>query len=203
MRAHSLELSNHENAMNTHILDVANEFSTRPFGRDRSDGDGNAESFLEEHLIPALREHAHVTVDLSGTNAYGSPFLEGAFGGLARATLRDRTILRDDKWNPEKQLQQHLEIVHASLPSVEKESWYHIISAYRRHWRAILERTVGDLERGFLHDKAWDLTEEQLNQKIQGMHAKLPPAEQAVRAYITEVCRRHWQAWQAMKEGAR
>jgi len=195
MRAHSLEPSNHENAMNTHILDVANEFSTIPFGRDHSDGDGNAKDFLEEHLIPAMHKHAHVTVDLSGVDTYGSPFLEGAFGGLARA------ILRDKKWNlTEERLGQILEIKHAQLSSVEEEARYHITSAYRRHWRAILEKAFGDLDHNFLHDKTWNLTEEQLNQKIQDMHTKLPPAEQAVRDYMAGVYRSHWQA---VKEGAR
>jgi len=190
-----LNFSNTENTMKTHILDVATEFSTHPFGYVRSDGGGSAEAFLEDYLIPAMRKHAHVTVDLSGTNAYGSPFLEGAFGGLARA------ILSGKAWT-EEQLKQRIDIVHAKLPSVEKEAWEHITSVYRRHWRAILKQAFddGDWDRGFSHDKAWDLTEEQLNQKIQGMPAKLPPAEQAVRDYITEVCRRHRQA---MKEGAR
>lgn len=184
-----MNFSNPETTMKTHILDVATEFSTHPFGYVRSDGGGSAEAFLEDYLIPAMRKHAHVTVDLSGTNAYGSPFLEGAFGGLARA------ILRDKAWNlTEEQLKRRLKIVHAKLPSVEKEAREHITGVYRWHWREILEREFGDLERGFLHAKTWNLTEEQLNQKIQGMPAKLPPAEKAVRDYMAGVYRHHWQA---------
>ncbi|MDA8002309.1 MAG: STAS-like domain-containing protein [Alphaproteobacteria bacterium] len=109
-----------------YVLNVADEFSPRPFGRYRSDGERSAEEFREKHLIPAMSQHEHVTVDLSGTNYYGSSFLEETFGGLVRA-IRTRKVLditEDD-------LNARLKIVHEKLPSIEEEAKQYIQEAWK------------------------------------------------------------------------
>jgi hypothetical protein len=63
---------------------VATDFSRWPGGRWRTDGPFTGERFRDELLLPALREHGRVTVDLDGAWGYGSSFLDEAFGALAR-----------------------------------------------------------------------------------------------------------------------
>ena len=72
-------------------IDVAKEFSPYPSGRVTKDGDFNGERFRREHLLPAIHQAlskgndtSSVVVDLDGVRAFGSSFLEEAFGGLAR-----------------------------------------------------------------------------------------------------------------------
>lgn len=85
------------------IIDLAKDFSDRPFGRYLTDDpDRSAEKFRNDLLIPALKKYDHVTVDLSGTVYYGSPFLEETFGGLIRHgyhqdTLKDQLTIKHDK----------------------------------------------------------------------------------------------------------
>lgn len=95
--------------MSNHTIDVARDFTDRPFGRYRTDGDRSGEVFRDDLLIPALNKYDHVTVDLSGTNYYGSSFLEEAFGGL----------LRHDFGKSE--VQEKLKVLHDKLPSVVVE----------------------------------------------------------------------------------
>lgn len=86
--------------MTRYTIDVAKEFSRKPFGRLRSDGDYSAEVFRDDRLLPALREYDRVIVDLSGSNLYGSSFLEEAFGGLtdtiSRSELRLKLVVKHD-----------------------------------------------------------------------------------------------------------
>jgi len=72
-------------------IDVAREFSPYPSGRVTKDGDYNGERFRKEVLIPAIKTALNtkgvtpsVIIDLDGVRAFGSSFLEEAFGGLAR-----------------------------------------------------------------------------------------------------------------------
>ncbi len=95
--------------MSEFTIDVARDFSRFPFGRYRADGDRSGEVFREEKLAPAIRDHDHVTVDLSGSNYYGSSFLEETFGGLVR-----KHFTRD-------QLNEKLTVKHDKLPSVVLE----------------------------------------------------------------------------------
>ena len=90
-------------------INVAKEFSPFPFGRYRADGDRSGEVFREEQLVPAIRNHDHVTVDLSGSNYYGSSFLEEAFGGLVRNHFTKN------------QLDEKLTVKHDKLPSIVAE----------------------------------------------------------------------------------
>ena len=100
--------------MTEHTIDIAREFTKFPFGRYRDDGDKSAEVFREDILIPALNDYDRVTVDLGGTNYYGSSFLEETFGGLVR-----QGFTKDE-------LKQKLRIKHTVLPSIEQEAWIYI-----------------------------------------------------------------------------
>lgn len=70
--------------MTTKLISIANDFSPFPAGRYRTDGPYPGEAFREDLLVPALKTFGEVTVDLDGTNGFGSSFLEEAFGGLVR-----------------------------------------------------------------------------------------------------------------------
>jgi len=105
--------------MNKTTIDVAKQFTDRPFGRYRADGNRSAQVFREDLLLPALRTHDHVTVDLSGTNFYGSSFLEEVFGGLVR-----EGFTKD-------QLNRKLTVLHDKLPSVVTEAEEYIREAAR------------------------------------------------------------------------
>ena len=100
--------------MTEYTIDLATEFTDFPFGRYRDDGDMSAEVFREDILIPALNHHDRVTVNLGGTNYYGSSFLEETFGGLVRQGFT------------KEELEEKLKIVHKALPSIEEEAWVYI-----------------------------------------------------------------------------
>ena len=63
---------------------IANSFSKYPAGRSKSDGDFSGER-LREIVDPMLRASELVIVDITGTEGFGSSFLEEAFGGLIRS----------------------------------------------------------------------------------------------------------------------
>lgn len=66
------------------IINIAREFSEFPVGRFYGDGPDSGERFRDEILEPALRDGEGVVVLLSGTEGYGSSFLDEAFGGVVR-----------------------------------------------------------------------------------------------------------------------
>jgi STAS-like domain of unknown function (DUF4325) len=68
--------------MKSIILSVARDFSPSPAGRYIEDGPFPGAVFRDTILIPAVQNNDVVTVDLDGTDGYGSSFLEEAFGGL-------------------------------------------------------------------------------------------------------------------------
>lgn len=98
-------------------VSVAKEFSTRPFGRFRSDGPDSGERFRDECLVPALEKYKMVAINLDDTLGYGSSFLEEAFGGLVRI-----------KGYSARDLQARLRIV-SSRPSYERRVWQFILEA--------------------------------------------------------------------------
>lgn len=67
------------------VIRLANEFTSRPGGRYRGDGDFSGEEFRDAILIPALQTGKIVYVVLDGAEGYSGAFLEEAFGGLIRA----------------------------------------------------------------------------------------------------------------------
>lgn len=87
---------------------MVKRFSSKPFGRYRGDSEYSAEAFREDILIPELLQDQVVTVDLSGSNLYGSSFLEEAFGGLKSRFSED-------------ELKRKLLVKHDLLPSIVEE----------------------------------------------------------------------------------
>lgn len=68
----------------TMTIRIASDFSRFPAGRYTTDGPYSGQGFLENKLIPALKNSGSVKIVLDGTMGYGSSFLEEAFGGLVR-----------------------------------------------------------------------------------------------------------------------
>lgn len=68
----------------TFLYKISTQFSEFPAGRYPEDGPHNGESFRENVLAPLLQKYGKLTIDLDGTDGYGSSFLEEAFGGLIR-----------------------------------------------------------------------------------------------------------------------
>lgn len=73
------------------MIDIATEFSPYPSGRDENDGKFNGTKFRQHLLIPAIKsalagppDERKIIIDIDGVRAFGSSFLEEAFGGLAR-----------------------------------------------------------------------------------------------------------------------
>ncbi|RII79140.1 STAS-like domain-containing protein [Pseudomonas monteilii] len=65
-----------------HRIDVAERFSDMPYGRDDKDGDDNGLRFRKDVLLPALKDHEYIIIDLNGTMGCGSSFGDEAFAGL-------------------------------------------------------------------------------------------------------------------------
>lgn len=67
-----------------HKIRLAADFTSVPFGRYRSDGPHSGEVFRDDVLIPALRAHDSVLIDIDGVEGLPSSFWEEALGGLIR-----------------------------------------------------------------------------------------------------------------------
>jgi len=63
---------------------VATDFSRYPAGRFFEDGPNSGQRFREEYLAPIINDEDRIVIDFDGARAYGSSFLEEAFGGLVR-----------------------------------------------------------------------------------------------------------------------
>ncbi|MGL4844123.1 MAG: STAS-like domain-containing protein [Aeromonas veronii] len=64
---------------------IGRQFSDDPSGRFYTDGNGSGEEFREEILVPALRKHGRIEIDIStDVEGYGSSFLSEAFGGVVK-----------------------------------------------------------------------------------------------------------------------
>jgi len=83
-----------------HIIEICSDFSKYPAGRYKTDGPYSGQHFLEDFLLPALKEpDTTVEVDMDGTLGYGSSFLQAAFGDLVTAgytesELQERLFLK-------------------------------------------------------------------------------------------------------------
>lgn len=64
------------------IIDVGNEFSDMPFGRDEKDGEDNGLRFRRELLLKKLAEYEYVVIDLTNVLGCPSSFSDEAFAGL-------------------------------------------------------------------------------------------------------------------------
>lgn len=75
------------------MIDLANEFGKYPAGRFPTDGSYNGELFREKFLKPYLKKLVEgnrsekLIIDIDGVRAFGSSFIEEAFGGLIRAGI--------------------------------------------------------------------------------------------------------------------
>ena len=65
-------------------INIGSDFSEFPVGRFRSDGPDSGQRFREDFLEPALSSGQSVIIEMSGTDGYGSSFLDEAFGGIIR-----------------------------------------------------------------------------------------------------------------------
>ena len=73
-----------EKAMQEFTITIGKDYSPTPGGRYIRNGDHSGEHFRDTVLVPALKEHDHLTVYLDGTVGYAGSFLEEVFGGLIR-----------------------------------------------------------------------------------------------------------------------
>lgn len=78
--------------MKSTMISVAADFSPSPAGRYKGDGPFPGEVFRDKLLVPAVNNNDVVTVDLDGTDGYGSSFLEEAFGGLVRKGFSETVL---------------------------------------------------------------------------------------------------------------
>lgn len=84
-------------------ITVAQDFTKYPGGRTPDDGPSSGEELREKFLLPALRTHDKVNVDLNGTMGYAASFLDEAFGklvykGFSGQELRRRLHLVGPDW---------------------------------------------------------------------------------------------------------
>ena len=105
--------------MTVKTINIAEDFSPYPAGRDDRDGEGNhGQRFRDDFLIPSLNDRTIdiLRVILDGTETLGGSFLEEAFGGLVRAGF------------PRKELKARLEIVaiDAAYETFRKLTWKYI-----------------------------------------------------------------------------
>lgn len=101
--------------MSVATISVTNDFSEYPAGRYRVDGPGSGEVFRDDYLVPLLKSHDVVEVDLDGAMGYGSSFLEETFGGL----------VRQHQFSAEN-LHQKLKFKSDDEPSLIDEIWMYI-----------------------------------------------------------------------------
>ena len=71
------------------------DYTHFPGGRFSTDGEGNAEDFRTEYLVPPLRENQYILLNLDGVNGYPASFLDAAFGGLVRDEGFDSNFVED------------------------------------------------------------------------------------------------------------
>jgi hypothetical protein len=81
--------------MNTKKIKVS-DFSTKPYGRFKHEGNSNGEKYRTEVLVPYFKQYDKIIIDLDGTYGYPSSFREEAFGGLARIYTTEDVLKKLD-----------------------------------------------------------------------------------------------------------
>jgi hypothetical protein len=76
------------------VIDVGVDFTRYPAGRTMTDGPFCGEAFRDRFLRPQIEKHLPIVVKLDSALAYGSSFLEEAFGGLVRMGFQKDEILK-------------------------------------------------------------------------------------------------------------
>ena len=81
----AVPLSNGRSALEAESYEIRIvDFSETPFGRYVDDGPESGQVFRDNVLIPALNQHAHLTLILDGVEGLPSSFWEEVMGGLVR-----------------------------------------------------------------------------------------------------------------------
>ena len=93
----------HPALLHPKVISLAADFSPTPSGITDEDGQYNATRFLDEHLLPALKQNEYVRVDLEGLHACAASFVHGAFAPL---------VTRHE-YSPE-YLREHLQVLPGS-----------------------------------------------------------------------------------------
>lgn len=88
-------------------------YSKEPFGRYPSDGDSDGQTFRNNFLIPALKTHEIVTIDLDVLHEINSSFIDEAFAGLIKYC--DFTF---------KNLEQRLKFIAKNSDWINEIKWY-------------------------------------------------------------------------------
>ena len=99
-------------------INIAKDFSLYPYGRSKKYSHTSGEKFREDLLLPAIEKFEEVTIELDGTEGYGSSFLDEAFAGLIRVSGFDKRVVL-----------QKLRFVSEDDPSLIKEITDYIESA--------------------------------------------------------------------------
>ena len=107
-------------------ISIADDFTRFPGGRYRRLGRFSGEQFRDDFLIGLLNKGDDVTVNLDGTEGYGSSFLEEAFGGLVRQGFTFE-FLSDHL---------HLTAETPAFQSYVREAWQYIKEAAGREQAA-------------------------------------------------------------------
>lgn len=80
-------------------INIAEEFSRYPYGRSTQYSKTSGERFREEFILPFLNSYEQITIELDGTEGYGSSFLDEAFANLIRVNKQPKeTILKKLKF---------------------------------------------------------------------------------------------------------
>lgn len=104
--------------MDPRVINIGKDFHVAPAGRSVDDGPYSGQAFRDRVLIPALNSCQIVTIELDGTEGYGSSFLEEAFGGLVRVAGLSARELRT-----------RLRFISDEDPSLVEEIWSYIDAA--------------------------------------------------------------------------
>lgn len=102
-------------------ISIARDFSKEPAGRYPEDGPNNGERFRLEYLVPQLAKVARLSIELDGTEGYGSSFLEEAFGGL----VREHGFTADE-------LRERIELISEEDEAIPLEIWDYIDTALNK-----------------------------------------------------------------------
>ena len=81
------------------VINVADDFSDFPVGRDRRTNKYSGDRFRDELLLPPLRDNKIVEVNFYNMFACPPSFLDEAFGGLIRKNKGDQDFLKIIKEN--------------------------------------------------------------------------------------------------------
>ena len=97
-------------------INIAEDFSSKPFGRYKSDGQWTGERFRQENLLPAFSS-SNDTIEVyldDVARGFGSSFLEESFGGLIRENvdyeeIKSRLVIKTTDDDYEEEIWEYIE----------------------------------------------------------------------------------------------